>query len=173
MAKNLPNGRRLMVELKIGGKTFYSKMKSSTAAALGLTGSSTLKTGAKGRPLRGHWRGDSYTLLLKQKETIGGAAVASVDVPIAGNVKLADVYTWAKKFGKVGGVVTPWGISYRWADTAEGGGGGGGVLPDLPGLDGGDLLGNAGGLLGGYLGGDLGSDIGSIAGTALGDYLGI
>lgn len=155
MAKNLPNGNREMVQMKIGSVSFVARVKSGTAKLLGLK-SVDLLPKAKKRTARG-WKGtQSYTLVLKKKTSVGGATVATVDFPVSNKVKLQDFYKWARSRGAVAGIITPWGRSYYWSTGANGGGGsggGGGLLPNLPGDLGGaaasaiDFFGNQDGQL--------------------------
>ena len=140
MAQNLPDGSRVYVKVKIGGKVRACRMKSGTAQFLGLKpqdpekGKGTsIKRGAKGTK--------SFTLLLKKATRVGGASVVTLDVPVPGEVKVLDFYKYAKGRGGVAGIRTPDGITYSWDDWAGGGGGGGGGgLGPLDSGDFGDLI---------------------------------
>lgn len=140
MARNLPNGSRKFVNVTIGSVQYTAFVKSGTAALLGLKSVAVPPT-VKKRKARGWVGTQSYTLLLKKKTSVGGATVATLDFPVSSKVKFADFYKWAKGKGAVGGITTPWGRSYRWDDTAGGGGGssGGNPLGNLPGDIGGAL----------------------------------
>jgi len=154
MARNLPDGSRVYVKVKIGGKVRACRMKSGTAQFLGLKpqdpekGKGTsIKRGAKGTK--------SFTLLLKKATRVGGASVVTLDVPVPGEVKVLDFYKYAKGRGGVAGIRTPDGITYSWDDWAGGGGGGGwtpgDIIPDNPFDVGdlGDLIDTAGDIAGG------------------------
>lgn len=140
MARNLPDGNRVYVKVKIGGKVRACRMKSGTAQFLGLKpqdpekGKGTsIKRGAKGTK--------SFTLLLKKATRVGGASVVTLDVPVPGEVKVLDFYKYAKGRNGVAGIRTPDGVTYSWDDWAGGGGGGwgpGDIIPDTP-FDVGDI----------------------------------
>jgi len=133
MAKNLPNGSRIYVKPKIGGKVRPCRVKQGTAALLGLN-AQPLEAGKRGRGVKRGAKGSkSFTLFLATRTTVGGAQVVSLDFPVPSDVKVLDFYKWAKGFGKISGIRTPDGISYYWKKAAgqSGGGGGGGI--DLPG----------------------------------------
>lgn len=148
MARNLPNGNRVYVKPRIGGKVRACRVKSGTADFLGLKvqeiekgKGNTIKRGAKGTK--------SFTIYFKRRATVGGSSVVSLDFPVPGGVKVIDFYKWAKGFGKLAGIRTPDGVSYFWAKAAaqSGSGSGGGI--DLPGPLGGLGLDDVGDLVDG------------------------
>jgi hypothetical protein len=158
MARNLPDGNRVYVKPKIGGKVRPCRMKSGTAAFLGLKPQDPEK--GKGYSIkRGAMGTKSFTLLLKKKQTVGGAGVVSLDVPVPGNVKVLEFYKYAKGRNNVAGIRTPDGVSYMWADWAGSSGGGsgnGGPGIDIPGPFGdidlediGDIIDGIGDVIGG------------------------
>lgn len=158
MARNLPDGSRVYVKVKIGGKVRACRMKSGTAQFLGLKPQDPEK--GKGTSIkRGAMGTKSFTLLLRKATRVGGASVVTLDVPVPGDVKVLDFYKYAKGRGGVAGIRTPDGITYSWADWAGGGGGSGGGGFDIPGP------------LGGFDVGDLGDIIDAIGDTATGGNL--
>jgi hypothetical protein len=138
MARNLPNGRRVYVKPKIGGKVRPIRMKSGTASFLGLK-VAEIEKGKRNSILRGAVGTKSFTVYLRKRANVGGAAVVSLAVPVPGDVKVLDFYKWAKAIGKLAGMRTPNGVSYYWANAANGGTGGGGGDGGFPLPGGGDL----------------------------------
>lgn len=143
MAKNLPNGSRIYVKPKIGGKVRPCRVKVGTASLLGLS-AQQIEAGKNGRGIKRGAKGTkSFTLFLASRTTVGGAPVVSLDFPVPGDVKVLEFYKWAKGFGKVAGIRTPDGMSYYWKKAAgqKGGssGGNGGLPGPLGGFDAGDL----------------------------------
>jgi hypothetical protein len=139
MGRNLPDGNRVYVKPKIGGKVRACRMKSGTAEFLGLK-PQPIEKGKGDSIKRGSMGTKSFTLLLKRETRVGGANVVSLAHPVPGDVKVLDFYRYAKGKSAVAGIRTPDGISYMWDDWAGSGGGGGGGFPNpLDNLDPGDI----------------------------------
>lgn len=119
MARNLPNGRRVYVKPKIGGKNRPCRMKAGTAKFLGLE-VAPIEKGKGSSIKRGAMGTATFTLILQQRFKVGGAVVSTLAHPVPGDVKVTEFYNYAKNYGRVAGIRTPDGISYYWKDVQTG-----------------------------------------------------
>lgn len=149
MGRNLPNGSRAFVELNFPGLPgaaavkSLSKVKTGTAALFKWKVLEVQPTGKRFRKKKGH-KDLSYTIVLRQRTSIGGADVYTVRVPVDPSVQSRQVYTYFRKNPLVAGIITPWGVSSFWATPPRRGGGF--KFPTLPpsGGTGGGSQGNGG-----------------------------
>lgn len=121
--KRVPEGERVLISLPIKGAgkgntgtAILSLMKEGTANFLGLKPADSLVRGKGKSYLRGAKGTKSYVLLLGKRQTIGGAEVENLSIPVTGGVGLNEFYIWAKTLtGKgVVGIKTPAGRQYRF-----------------------------------------------------------
>jgi len=124
MALKLPRGQRVWAEIKLGQRLYVIRPKVGTAQILGLPVKppTEVKRGKGGVPLPGVVGTKSYTMIFKKPQSIGGATVRTVDIPIPGEAKLVNVLKFAyDRRGLIAGIITPWGRSYYWSKSAGGG----------------------------------------------------
>jgi len=127
-----PKGRRAICKLTFGTKNYYSRVKIGTLNLLGISPESAIPAGKGNSLKRGSIRAKSYVLHLKQATDVGGVTVRSVSFPVDSRVKLKFAYVAFRKLDKIGGITSPDGVSYYWAQTASKNAGLG--LPSLPSL---------------------------------------